>query len=260
VEIKEIKFECLLGISILTLSLILCVSICNADNLEPLDLLDSNVPDINEVNDINLMPMDFVDTAQANLVAKMDNSAGLQQQLKSLIGQINAIQFKSKEEKQLEEQAVADVNTVTENNEPQEKQETLKTINPNAKYQSESGVTDSNINKLDELISQPNDVGNPLELANILYKCGKLKEAAVFYQRAYNYKAGDNVMYKDKAWILFQTGNCLQKENPEEAVKVYKKLIIEYPESFWADAAKAKDHLVEWYIEQKPEKLLKKNK
>jgi hypothetical protein len=51
----------------------------------------------------------------------------------------------------------------------------------------------------------------------------------------------------------------MQKSDPQSAAKMYKRLLAEYPDSFWADAAIAKDHLVEWYIQQKPNTLLKKN-
>jgi tetratricopeptide (TPR) repeat protein len=235
-------------------------------DFEPLDLLDSNMPDI---NDTNAVPMDFVDNAQANLLTKMDYSTGLQQQLQNLIGQINSIQFKPKEEPKKEVQIVADQNIAAENTQAKEEKksetiaEKVNAINPEAKYENaslNSDISSQTISKLDELIANPNDVSNPLELANILYNCGKMKEAAVFYHCAYECQNNNDVMYQDKAWILFQEGNCLQKENPQEAVKAYRRLIAEYPNSFWADSAKAKDHLVEWYIEQKPNTFLKKTK
>jgi len=228
-------------------------------DFEPLDMLDSNMPDI---NDTNAVLLDFVDNAQANLLTKMDYSSGLQQQLQNLIGQINSVQFKPKEKPIAEEQSVEDQNAAAES-EVKEGKTSETAITSDAKFApalSNIDISSQTLGKIDELVGNPNDVSNPLEIANILFNCGKLKEAAVFYHRAYDCENNKDVMYEDKAWILFQEGNCLQKENPQEAMKAYRRLIAGYPNSLWADAAKAKDHLIEWYLQQKPNTLLKKAK
>jgi hypothetical protein len=90
--------------------LFVSISIANVE-FEPLDLLEPNVQaifdinDNNDVNDVNITPLNNIDSpkvdnAQANLVAKMEDSANLQAELQKLINQINSVQFKSKEESQ----------------------------------------------------------------------------------------------------------------------------------------------------------------
>jgi tetratricopeptide (TPR) repeat protein len=156
--------------------------------------------------------------------------------------------------------AAQDSNQSEQQTQPQQK-ETTPTIIPNAPLEPETqnanpNITDKTLSTLDQIMQNPKEIKNPLELANILFNCGRLKEAAVCYQQALDVNDSNNVMYKDKAWILFQAGNCLQKSDPQTANKMYRKLVTDYPESFWSDAAIAKNHLVEWYIQQKPNTLL----
>jgi tetratricopeptide (TPR) repeat protein len=264
-EIKNIKFEIYGCISVLTLCLMLfvSVSVCNAEEFEPLDVLDANFP---AVVDMNTVPLDFLSIAQANLLAKMDGSSDLQSQLKKVIDRINAVQFKSKEQTERDKAVSSDI-AVAENAAKQAKEanDVPATIIPDASFlqdeQKNLNITEQTVQIIEQSMQQPQSVKNPLELANILYNCGRLKDAAVFYQQAIN-DSNDvkDVMYKDKAWILFQAGNCLQKIEPETAVKIYKRLIVEYPDSTWTQAAGAKSHLIEWYLQQKPETLLKKTK
>ncbi|MEN6385881.1 MAG: hypothetical protein ABFD79_11890 [Phycisphaerales bacterium] len=267
---------------LLVLNLFVSVSIA-ADDFEPLDILEppiavihdfNDIPDVNDINDTNAVPLDSVKTAQVNLLAKMENSIPLQAELQKLINQINSVQFKAKEDSQpillenIDSNQSGETSESNESNQPKpltEEKPAVPAIIPNAPFSQQPTLSDSNITNqtlsaLDQIMQNPKEIQNPLELANILYKCGKLKEAAVCYQNALDVNDNNNVSYKDKAWILFQTGNCLQKSDPQTAAKMYKKLISEYPQSFWADAAVAKDHLVEWYIQQNPDSLLKKSK
>ena len=116
---------------------------------------------------------------------------------------------------------------------------------------------------LDKMLANPNDVQDPLALADILYNCNYLSQAAIFYKRALDIADSnliDSYAYKDKAWLIYQTGNCLQKIDSNAASAMYKKLINEYPDSIWANPAKAKNRLIEWYIQQKPETIVNKGK
>jgi len=261
-EIKNTKFEIsvCLGIIVMCLAVFAPVTFCGAEDFEPLDVLDANFP---SAVDMNTVEPDFLRTAQANLLAKMDGSTDLQSQLKSVIERINAVQFRARQQAQSDAAVAADIATAQkEQQKAQQTEQTQKTAVPEPSAAGEN-QTDQNISRrteemLEKSIQQPQNVKNPLELADLLYNCGRLKEAAVFYQQALDVNDTENVMYKDKAWLLFQAGNCLQKIEPEKAVKMYRRLLAEYPDSIWTQPAAAKSHLIEWYLQQKPQTLLKK--
>lgn len=100
-------------------------------------------------------------------------------------------------------------------------------------------------------------LSNPSELADILFVSGHLKQAAVFYQQALDLKSPDDtILAEDRAWILFQLGNCLRDTDPSAAIKAYRQLIAEYPDSLWTDLAKAGEQLVDWYRKDKPLTLI----
>jgi len=95
--------------------------------------------------------------------------------------------------------------------------------------------------------------GSLSELADILFLSGYLKQAAVFYQQALDDMAPDSPAgAENRAWILFQLGNCLRDADPSTAIKTYKQLIAEHPNSPWTDLAKAREQLVDWYLKDKP--------
>ena len=104
----------------------------------------------------------------------------------------------------------------------------------------------------------PNNLKNPFELAETLFLSGYLKEAAIFYKEALKHKSPDDVdSARDRAWILFQIGNCLRIEDRPAAIKFYGQLITEYPDSPWTDLAKTREKLIDWYLKDKPETLIR---
>jgi TolA-binding protein len=118
-------------------------------------------------------------------------------------------------------------------------------------------IAEKTLQTLRNLSQHPDQQNNPFELAEILFLSGHLKEAGIFYQEALNRKDMDEtVSSQDRAWILFQTGNCLRDDEPAMAKKMYRQLIAEYPDSLWADLAKAQDELINWYQQDKPRTLI----
>ncbi len=110
-------------------------------------------------------------------------------------------------------------------------------------------------NELSEDLSK---LENPVELADILYLGGRLKEAAIVYRQAINRIDGEETdAFGDGAWILFQLGNCLRDEDPAEARKFYREMISRYPECPWVDLAKAEDELLGWLEKENLKALLK---
>ena len=101
---------------------------------------------------------------------------------------------------------------------------------------------------LDVLEKNPNRVQDPLEVAELLFLSGQLTEAAPFYTKALDQISRINPSYDaDRAWILFQLGNCLRETDITRAQEVYMKLVSEYPSSPWTELAKAHGRLLTWY-------------
>jgi TolA-binding protein len=101
------------------------------------------------------------------------------------------------------------------------------------------------------LVQDPNAVPNPFEVAEMLYKVGRYKEAAACYRAALKKTPVDkkhDSTDADRAWMLFQIGNCLAKENHSEAINAYRQLISDYPMSEWTPIAVSREQLIQWYI------------
>ncbi len=96
-------------------------------------------------------------------------------------------------------------------------------------------------------------VADPVSLADALYLSGNLDEAATLYELA----LGKRLEAPDRAWSLFQLGNCRRQGDPAGARKVYRDLIQEHPDSAWADLAATQDRLLEWRLKDRPAEFLK---
>ncbi len=108
------------------------------------------------------------------------------------------------------------------------------------------------------LAMDPNKCENPFNLAEILFKNKNLKEAAAFYRTALNRNSQNTLTSaNNRAWMLFQIGNCLKDINPTDAQKTYRELIDQYPDSQWVETAKVRDKLIQWFKNEKPWALIK---
>lgn len=158
-----------------------------------------------------------------------------------------------------ESPVVAPKAPVTEPNEtspdmPAEREDDKKEIESELPYEP---VVAQTLEMLKSLSQQPDKLDNPLELGEVLFSSGKLKEAAAFYQEALKRKdPNDANSSQDRAWILFQIGNCLRNHEPLTAVKRYGQLLTEYPQSPWTALAKAEGQLIDWYLRDEPRKLI----
>lgn len=113
------------------------------------------------------------------------------------------------------------------------------------------------LQKLPGLIEDPNLVRHPLEVAELLFLSGRLAEAIPFYERALAQTTrADAATSSDRAWILFQLGNCLRETNMTKANEAYLKLIGEFPNSPWTELAKAHGRLIAWRLATQPEQLM----
>lgn len=104
-----------------------------------------------------------------------------------------------------------------------------------------------------ELLQQPQQLKAPFELAEILFSSDCFNEAAVCYQVALDRLATDQAdPYQDKAWILFQLGNCFQKSDPEKAMGKFRTVVADYSDCPWVEVAQAKSKFIDWRLKDNP--------
>ena len=122
-------------------------------------------------------------------------------------------------------------------------------------------VAQDTLSILAERLQKPELLNNPYELGETLSNAGCLKEAAVCYRQALA-RIDPNLPdpTEKKAWILFQIGNCLRRDDPQKALEAYSRLINEHPPSLWTDIAKAQSSLINWYLQDKPKTLIEESR
>jgi tetratricopeptide (TPR) repeat protein len=195
-------------------------------------------------------------------IAKGEKDKGTKNELKRIIEQIRSIEFKP--DKQPSEPVI--VIEVVQTAEPNEtlfdtavlKEQKTKEIGTKLPYEP---ISDQTLQILKDLSQHLDHLRNSFELGETLVLSGNLKEAAIFYQEALKRKSLDDVgSTRDRAWILFQIGNCLRNDDPPNAIKTYRQLIIEYPNSPWKELAEARSKLLNWYLTDKPGELIAEHK
>lgn len=194
-----------------------------------------------------------------------EEDAKSKEELRKTIEQLRAVEFKSRD-KPAEHVTETEPIFVSEAIEPNEAISENKVLrDPNDKQQEskskltipEGIVTERTLQNVRNLCKDPSQLENPFELAEVMFHSGHLREASILYRQAVERKAAKQAdVSRDRAWILFQIGNCLRDEDRTEANKMYKQLITEYPDSPWTDLAKAEVKLVDLYQKEKPQELL----
>jgi len=191
-------------------------------------------------------------------IAKRQNDTESRNQLKQIIEQIRSVEFVP------QKQAPAPV-VILEKAPAIEPNETVPGVpvqkekaKPEAKPRlPDEPITGETLQMLRNLAQEPEKLDNPLELGEILFVSGNIKEAATFYSEALKRKDPNDVGASwDRAWILFQIGNCLRNDDLPAAAKMYQQLLTEYPNSPWADMASAQSNLIAWYLKDEPVKLM----
>jgi len=207
--------------------------------------------DPNNVNGVKLLPAEIS-------IAKDQNDTNSMDQLKLIIEQIRSVEFgQQKQAPQpvvIPEKAPAIEPNETVSEIPVQKEEVKQEAKPKLPYEP---ITDETLQMLINLAQDPEKLDNPLELGEIMFVSGNVKEASIFYSEALKRKDPNDVsMSWDRAWILFQIGNCLRNEDLPAAAKMYQQLLTEYPNSPWVDLAKAQSNLIAWYLKDEPVKLI----
>ena len=195
-------------------------------------------------------------------IAKGEKDKRTKDKLKRMIEQIRSIELKP-DKQDSEPVLVPDVVQAVETNETLpdtavSKEQKTKEIEPKLPYEP---ISDKTLQILRNLSQHPDKLDNPFEMGETLVLSGNLKEAVIFYQEALKRKSSHDVSsVQDRAWILFQIGNCLWNDDPPTAMKMYGQLITEYPNSPWKGLAKARSKLLNWYLTDKPSELIAEHK
>jgi tetratricopeptide (TPR) repeat protein len=213
--------------------------------------------DPNNVNVLELLRADLS-------VAYSKNDTKSKDQLRSIIEQIRSVEFEP--QRQTPEPvvvpekppAVEPNKTALDVPEQKEQVERAEQAKQAVEPKQQHGlISEKTSQVLRALAKNPGKISNPFELGEILFVSGNLKEAAIFYSEALKRKdpndAGES---QDRAWILFQIGNCLCNDDKPAAAKMYQQLLREYPNSPWAALATARNNLIAWYLKDEPLKLI----
>ena len=191
-------------------------------------------------------------------IAKSENDTKSRNQLKRIIEQIRSVEFGPQKQAPapvvIPEKTPAIEPKETVPDVPVQKEKAKQEAKPKLLYEP---IADETLQMLRSLAQNPEKLDNPLELGEILFVSGYVKEAATFYSEALKRKDPNDVSVSwDRAWILFQTGNCLRNDDLPAAAKMYQQLLTEYPNSPWADMATAQSNLIAWYLKDEPVKLM----
>lgn len=193
-------------------------------------------------------------------MAKGEKDKITKYELKRIIEQIRSVNFGPRKEA-FESAIVPDVVPIDEPDEAVSEdagEQQKKEEEPSLPY---GLITNKTLQTIRNLSQNPGNLHNPFELGETLFLSGYLKEAAIFYQEALKRKIPDDAgSARDRAWILFQIGNCLRNDEQTEAIKMYGQLITEYPNSPWKELADARRTLLDWYLKDEPRKLIAERK
>jgi TolA-binding protein len=122
----------------------------------------------------------------------------------------------------------------------------------------ESSTSNETLRLVENQLKDPNLISNPFELAEILFKSGKQIQAGICYKQALKVLPADDPNFAtERAWILFQIGNCFKDEDPNTARESYAELIRTHSNSPWAEIAKARYSIIELYQQDNPGELIR---
>jgi TolA-binding protein len=191
-------------------------------------------------------------------VANSQNNTKSKNQLEKIIEQIRSVEFEPQKQAPKPVIVPEKAPAIEPNETVPEVPVQQKTAKQEAKPKPPNEpIADETLQMLRNLAKEPEKLANPLELGEILFVSGNVKEAAMFYTEALKRKdPNDAGVSWDRAWILFQIGNCLRNDDMPAAAKMYQQLLTEYPNSPWAGVATVRNNLIAWYLKDEPLKLM----
>ncbi len=102
-------------------------------------------------------------------------------------------------------------------------------------------------------VASAREVFRPMLLGDSLFRAGRLEQAAEVYEMLMHREPSKT----DRAWVLFQLGNCKRVKDPDGALGYYNMLLSDYPTSQWSHVAQIQKHLLEWNRMNKPHDVIK---
>jgi len=187
-------------------------------------------------------------------IQRRDN--GKADDLRQMIEKLRSVTFESQQPAQLPADTAAAISPEpnTASTAKPATQPVPVSAQPEAPAKSMSDLT---LQTIQHLLKDPNHISNALELAEILYRSGKPGPAGLCYKQALNSIAADDPNRAgERAWVLFQIGNCLKYDDPNTARESYAELIRTHLDSPWAEIAKSEHGLIDWYQQNQPRKLI----
>jgi tetratricopeptide (TPR) repeat protein len=140
---------------------------------------------------------------------------------------------------------------------PKAKTQVLATPKPQKSKMTKATTTDYADRALIALIANPQNVVDPLAVAESLFHQGNLKTAAKFYNLAIE-RLADKTDNPNRPWAIFQAANCIRQDDLAGAYKLYQQLITQYPASDWTATAHSQQQIITWYQQNSPKKILEK--
>jgi hypothetical protein len=194
------------------------------------------------------------------LLPDSNEDAKARSDLQELIQRLNAVTAEQPVNRPVPTKPVAEKTSVgPKNTEPEQpvgadQQGLLNSQTPSG---GDAALSPTLMEKLNRLVQDPNQVRNPLEMADLLFLNNRTTEAAIFYAKALALTTpNDPATSDDRAWILFQWATCVRQTDTTKARDLYSKLVVEFPNSPWTELAKANGRLVMWYQHARPEQII----
>ncbi len=211
---------------------------------------DSSTPRVRELMRAQISVIDSTEDRQGNQS---------KDRLMQMIEQVRSFRFGA-EQQQPAAPSTAPAKTTAAEPDQSASDVQVRREDPNREIQAQSPrekIRGETLTMLKELTQHPEKLSNPLELGEVLFSSGNLADATVFYREALKRTDPNSAKAPDdRAWILFQIGNCLRNSDRPAAAKMYGQLLTEYPQSPWTEMAKAEGKLIDWYIKDDPHTLL----
>jgi hypothetical protein len=98
-------------------------------------------------------------------------------------------------------------------------------------------------------LEKAEQVVDPLQLADTLFRQGYEPQAFLYYQQAAEQLAAEDI--ETLQWTLFQRANCCRRTEPAKAISLYTELLNRFPGSRWSGAAKASQLTLEWTMNER---------
>jgi len=174
----------------------------------------------------------------------------LENEKKELMKLKNEFQKISEKSKQNEEKRKKVISTNIENNEKVKSKEALSgekhDTSPSVKEEGEledKVATEDEVKKEEKdesIIIKKDEIINPFEIAENLYRMGGYERALEIY----NLINEEDIEDKKATWITYQIANCYRKLRVfDKALETYKKIQDEYEGTYWGKQA-------QWYIDE----------